>query len=306
MKEIKHRSIFLLILLPFLLAACTGQTTAVSENRLQLMATTSVVGDIVRQVGGDLVTVEVLLPLGTDPHSFTPTPNDLTRLAQAELLFINGAGLEEFLDAMIENSGASLRIVDLSATLLLRRTQGEDAEEGHGDDPHTWMDPNNVIIWSQVIADALAQSDPSNKDLYQANAEALQADLEQLDSWVRQHVEQIPLGQRQLVTDHLVFGYFADRYGFQQVGAIIPGFSSLSEPSAQELAQLEDTIQQLNVPALFVGWTANQALAERIAEDTGIYIIPLYTHSLSPTGGEADTYQDFIRYNVNAILTGLK
>lgn len=306
MKERKHRSMFLLMIIPFLLAACTGQTAAVNENRLQLMATTSVVADIVRQVGGERVSVEVLLPLGTDPHSFTPTPNDITRLAQAELLFINGAGLEEFLNAMIENSGANLRIVDLSATLQLRRTQGEDAEEGHGDDPHTWMDPNNVIVWSQVIADALTQSDPANKDVYQANAKVLQADLEELDSWVRQQVGQIPLDQRQLVTDHLVFGYFADRYGFQQVGAIIPGFSTLSEPSAQELAQLEDAIQQLHVPALFVGWTGNRNLAERIAEDTGIQIIPLYTHSLSPAGGEADTYQDFIRYNVNAIVAGIK
>jgi len=119
-------------------------------------------------------------------------------------------------------------------------------------------------------------------------------------------VDQIPVAQRQLVTDHLVFGYFADRYGFQQVGAIIPGFSTLSEPSAQELAQLEDAIVQLNVPALFVGRAANQNLAERIAEDTGVRVIQLYTHSLSPVGGEAEHYQDFIRYNVKAIVAGLK
>jgi len=306
MKEKYQKPIFLLIMLSLLFAACSGDTPAGGENRLQLMATTSMVGDIVRQVGGDLVSVDILLPLGTDPHSFTPTPNDITRLAQTELLFINGAGLEEFLTPMIESAGVDLRLVNLSATLQLRRIQGEDIEQGHGDDPHTWMDPNNVIIWSQIIADALAQADSDNQAVYQANADALRVDLEELDRWVRQQIELIPKDQRQLVTDHLVFGYFADRYGFQQVGAIIPGFSTLAEPSAQELAQLEDAIQRLNVPALFVSWTGNKNLAERIAEDTGVQIIPLYTHSLSPAGGEADNYQDFIRYNVNAIVAGLK
>ncbi len=306
MKEIKPKPIFLLILLTLTLSACSGDTSVPGENRLQLMATTSMVGDIVRQVGGDLVSVDVLLPLGADPHSFTPTPNDITRLAQTELLFINGAGLEEFLTPMIESAGVELRLVDLSATLHLRRIQGEDIEQGHGDDPHTWMDPNNVIIWSQIIVDALAQADPENQAVFQANGDTLREDLEALDRWVRQQVELISEDQRQLVTDHLVFGYFADRYGFQQVGAIIPGFSTLAEPSAQELAQLEDAIQRLNVPALFVSWTGNQNLAERIAEDTGVQIIPLYTHSLSPAGGEADNYQDFLRYNVNAIVAGLK
>lgn len=306
MKETYLKQFILLIWLALLFTACTGVTSEVEDNKLQVVATTSMVGDIVRQVGRDLVSVDILLPLGTDPHSFTPTPNDVTRLVQADLLFINGAGLEEFLTPMLESAGVDLRLVDLSATLPLRQVQGEESDEGHGDDPHTWMDPNNIIVWSQIIADALSQSDPGNQAIYQANADVLIADLEALDLWVRQQVAQIPAGQRKLVTDHLVFGYFADRYGFQQVGAIIPGFSTLAEPSAQELAALEDAIRQLNVPALFVSWTGNRNLAERIAEDTGIRIIPLFTHSLSLAGGEAENYQDFIRYNVNAMVSGLK
>ncbi len=306
MNKFTRKFLYLLISLPFMLGACSQQSTAEGNDRIQLMATTSVVGDIVRQVGGEYVAVEILLPLGTDPHSFTPTPNDISRLAEAKLVFINGAGLEEFITPMIESAGVDVRLIDLSATLPLRSMQGEDIEEGHGDDPHTWMDPNNVIVWTQVVAEALAQADPAHLADYQANAELLQAELVDLDRWVREQVDQIPVAQRQLVTDHLVFGYFADRYGFQQVGAIISSFSTLSEPSAQELAQLEEAIVQLKVPALFVGRAANQNLAERIAEDTGIRVIPLYTHSLSPTGGEAEHYQDFIRYNVNAIVAGLK
>jgi len=295
-----------LVGLTLILGACNRQATEQDPNRLQLMATTSIVGDIVRQVGGEYVDVEILLPLGTDPHAFTPTPNDISRLVEAELVFINGAGLEEFLAPMIESAGVDVRLVDLSESLPLRSLENEPADEGHGDDPHTWMDPNNVIVWVQLIAATLSQLDAQHQAVYQDHAAQLQTELEELDLWVRTEVGRIPVEQRQMVTDHLVFGYFADRYGFDQVGAIIPGFSTLAEPSALELAQLEDAIIALNIPALFVSWSTNQNLADRIAEDTGVRVVPLYTHSLSPAGEAAEHYQDFIRYNVNAIVEGLR
>lgn len=295
-----------LVGLTLILGACNRQATEQDPNRLQLMATTSIVGDIVRQVGGEYVDVEILLPLGTDPHAFTPTPNDISRLVEAELVFINGAGLEEFLAPMIESAGVDVRLVDLSESLPLRSLENEPADEGHGDDPHTWMDPNNVIVWVQLIVATLSQLDAQHQAVYQDHAAQLQTELEELDLWVRTEVGRIPVEQRQMVTDHLVFGYFADRYGFDQVGAIIPGFSTLAEPSAQELAQLEDAIIALNIPALFVSWSTNQNLADRIAEDTGVRVVPLYTHSLSPAGEAAEHYQDFIRYNVNAIVEGLR
>lgn len=295
-----------LVGLTLILGACNRQATEQDPNRLQLMATTSIVGDIVRQVGGEYVDVEILLPLGTDPHAFTPTPNDISRLVEAELVFINGAGLEEFLAPMIESAGVDVRLVDLSESLPLRSLENEPADEGHGDDPHTWMDPNNVIVWVQLIAATLSQLDAQHQAVYQDHAAQLQTELVELDLWVRTEVGRIPVEQRQMVTDHLVFGYFADRYGFDQVGAIIPGFSTLAEPSAQELAQLEDAIIALNIPALFVSWSTNQNLADRIAEDTGVRVVPLYTHSLSPAGEAAEHYQDFIRYNVNAVVEGLR
>ena len=288
-----------------MLGACNQQSTA-SKSALKLMATTSLVGDIVRQVGGEHISVDVLLPLGTDPHSFTPTPKDMSRLADARLVFVNGAGLEEFLTPMIESAGGDVRLVDLSASIALRNLDPSDPDDAHGSDPHTWMDPNNVILWIGKVADALIELDPAHQAEYLQNASRLQSDLVELDLWIQDQVRQIPLESRKLITDHLVFGYFADRYGFEQVGAIIPGFSTLAEPSAQELAHLEDMIVQLDVPALFVGWTTNQNLAERIAQDTGVRIVPLYTHSLSAEGGEAEHYQDFIRYNVTAIVAVLK
>ena len=250
--------------------------------------------------------VEILLPLGTDPHSFTPTPQDITRLANSQLVFINGAGLEEFLTAMIKSAGVEVRLVDLSASIPLRSMEVGGIDEDHGNDPHTWMDPNNVIIWTGIVAEALIELDPAQQAVYLQNASRVQQDLVDLDRWVRDQVTQVPLERRKLVNDHLVFGYFADRYEFEQVGALIPGFSTLAEPSAKEIAQLEDMIVELGVPALFVGWTTNQNLAQRIAQDTGVRVIPLYTHSLSAEGGEAEHYQDLIRYNVTAIVSGLK
>mgnify|MGYP002475314790 FL=1 len=301
-----RKSLLIIIALVFGLGACNPRTPGSQDRQIQLMATTSIVGDIVRQVGGDNVNVEILLPLGTDPHSFTPTPQDITRLANSQLVFINGAGLEEFLTAMIKSAGVELRLVDLSASIPLRSMEVGGIDEDHGNDPHTWMDPNNVIIWTGIVAEALIELDPAQQAVYLQNASRVQQDLVDLDRWVRDQVTQVPLERRKLVNDHLVFGYFADRYEFEQVGALIPGFSTLAEPSAKEIAQLEDMIVELGVPALFVGWTTNQNLAQRIAQDTGVRVIPLYTHSLSAEGGQAEHYQDLIRYNVNAIVTGLK
>lgn len=301
-----RKSLLIILALVFGLGACNPRTPGNQDQQIQVMATTSIVGDIVRQVGGDRVNVEILLPLGTDPHSFTPTPQDITRLANAQLVFINGAGLEEFLTAMIKSAGVELRLIDLSASIPLRSLEVGGIDEDHGGDPHTWMDPNNVIIWTGTVADALIELDPAQQAVYLQNASRVQRDLVDLDQWVRDQVTQIPLERRKLVNDHLVFGYFADRYGFEQIGALIPGFSTLAEPSAKEIAQLEDMIVELGVPALFVGWTTNQNLAQRIAQDTGVRVIPLYTHSLSAEGGKAEHYQDLIRYNVTAIVSGLK
>ncbi|HIE57944.1 MAG TPA: zinc ABC transporter substrate-binding protein, partial [Anaerolineales bacterium] len=128
----------------------------------------------------------------------------------------------------------------------------------------------------------------------------------ELDTWIRQQVANIPPENRKLVTDHVLFGYFADEYGFKQIGALIPGYSTLAEPSAQELAAIEDAIREYNVPAVFVGNTVNPALGGQVAEDTGIKLVTIYTGSLSDENGDAPTYLDYIRYNVTAFVNALK
>ncbi len=294
-----------------LLMGCTPTPQMVEPNptagKPNVLSTTTIVADVVAQVGGDFISVSVLLPAEADPHSFDPTPQDVAKIADADMVFANGAGLEEFLEPLIESAGAEQQIVHVSEGIaLLETAESDHAADGHGGDPHTWMVPANVIVWTQNIADALARLDPANAASYAANAQAYILELEALDAWIREQVAQVPSTERKLLTDHRIFGYYAAAYGFEQVGAIISGYSALSEPSAQELAQIEDAIQALAVKAIFVGNTVNPNLAARVAEDTGTQLIYVYTGSLSEMGGEAATYIEYMRYNTNAIVEALK
>jgi manganese/iron transport system substrate-binding protein len=321
-----HNLSFILIAVIFLTACGQGAEQPSSEGELKVVATTTIVGDVVDQVGADLIDLSVLLPIGTDPHSFDPTPQDVAKVAEADVVFANGAGLEEFLDNLIESADAEDKVVHVSEGIDLLiveddayheediEHEGEEHDEDHegevnhheGADPHTWLDPNNVMIWVHNIEQELSKLDPSNAGTYEVNAEKYEAELTALDAWIREQVALIPEENRELVTDHTLFSYFAKTYGFRQIGALIPGYSSLSEPTAQDLAEIEDAIKDLGVKAVFVGNTVNPALAERVTEDTGTSLVFVYTGSLSDPGGEADTYIDYIRYNINAFVDALK
>ncbi len=310
----------ILLLGSLLLAACGSASLAASSDGLKVVVSTTIVGDVVARVGGDLIALTVLFPPGTDPHTFEPRPQDMAALSDAHVVVISGLGLEEALEPALE-ANVKGTIVHASEGIEVLAFEGEqheeeehegeehEGEEGHaheGGDPHTWTDPNNVIIWTQNIAAALAEADPANAGAYRANAEAYIASLRDLDAWIRSEVAVIPLERRKLVTDHRAFGYFANEYGFEQVGALVGSFSTNASPSAQEIAALEDAIRAQNVPAVFVGTTVNSALAEQVAQDTGTQIVPIYTGSLTAPGGEADSYLVFMRYNVSAIVEALK
>ena len=358
------------------LALAEGQTEEPSADRLPVVATTNIIGDIVARVGGERVSLYVMLPHGADPHAFQATPRDARQAADAAVVFINGAGLEaDFLGDLIASAEPRF-VVDLSAHLELRsmvdmhddedahddhehehdeeeaehededghdedeeghehedeeeHEEGEehedeheheeeheeehdehDDEEGahghdHGEfDPHVWMDPTLVAVWAEEIAEALAEVDPDHGADYAERAHALAGELHALDAWVRERVAAIPRDRRILVTDHDVFGYFADRYGFTVLDSIIPGFSTVSEPSARHLAGLREAIAEHGVPAIFVGLTVSSQAAEVVADDLGIEVVSVYTGSLSEPDGPAVTYQDFIRTNVDRIVAAL-
>jgi len=314
---VSMRFSILAILLLLVLTACgqaPTQPEATKTDRLNVVATTTILGDVVHNVGGQVIELTILLPLGADPHSFQPTPQDATRLADADLVFMNGLGLEAFMTSLLQNAGGQAKLVSVSEGITsLAAPQDEAHQAGDGangheqsGDPHVWMDPNNVIMWVDNIERALSEMDPGNAGTYRANAAAYRQELAELDRWLNEQVAQVPQANREMVTDHQVFGYFAARYGFKQIGAIIPGYSTLSEPSAQELAALETAIRDLGVQAIFVGNTVNPSLAKRVAEDTGVQIVALYTGSLTPQGEPASTYLDYMRYNASAIVGALK
>jgi manganese/iron transport system substrate-binding protein len=294
------------LLVGWVLAGC-GSPEAVNDG-LKVTATTTLIGDVVRQVGGQQINLTVMLPVGTDPHTFEPRPQEMAALSEAQVVLINGLGLEEAMQPVLE-ANIKGTLVDLSQgieTLPFVPEHG-DADSAHATgDPHTWTDPNNVMIWAENIAAALGQADPANAETYRANAEAYKQQLSELDSWIRQQVEQIPPEQRKLVTDHEVLGYFARQYGFEQVGLVVPAISTSAAPSAQELAALEDAIRAQGVRAIFVGKDINPALASQVAQDTGIKLVYLYSGSLSEAGGPADNYLDFMRFNVESMVEALK
>ena len=336
-----RKAIPILILVNMLLAACGGNTPATSNEGLRVVASTNIVGDVVARVGGDLIDLTVLFPVGADPHTFELRPQDVVAISEADMVIIHGLNLEETLDSTLDSNvnGALIHLAEGIEVLEFaahehegeeHESEEEHAHEGeeleseeehahededheaeeeheHEDgDPHTWTDPNNVIIWVGNIASALSEVDSVNAATYQANAKAYTTELRELDIWIRAQVETVPTEQRELVTDHASFGYFADEYGFEQVGLVIAATSTNSSPSAKELTELIHTIEEHSVPAIFVGTTVNPALAEQVADETGAQVVFLYTGSLSEPGGEAENYLEFMRYNVSAIVEALR
>lgn len=286
-------------------------------ERLRVVATTTIVGDVVARVGGDAIQLTVLLPIGADPHTYEPKPADLTAIAQAHVLFVNGLGLEEFLESTLRNAG-NVPVVSVSEGIPPRALEAhrheEHEEEHEGEekhageeevDPHVWMDVRNVMVWVENIQKTLSTLDPGNASRYAANAAAYRAELEALDAWIQEQVSQIPPQNRKLVTNHPSFGYFADRYGLEQVAAVYP-ISPGSEPTAREIAELEETIRQFGIPAVFAETTVNPKLAQQVARDTGIRLVTLYTGSLGGPGSGAESYVAMMRYNVAAIVDALK
>ncbi|MEW5826679.1 MAG: metal ABC transporter substrate-binding protein [Candidatus Bipolaricaulota bacterium] len=297
----------LLVLGLFLLGLCGAAAT----DRLRVVSTTTIVGDVIRRIGGENIDLHVILPVGADPHGYTLTPQDLVAVSDADLTFMNGAGLEAGWENLL--SYARGRVISLSDGLPLVELDGEtdhgvnddEHEEEGTSDPHVWFDPTLVQTWSWKIREALSEIDPGHGDDYAAREAELAADLAALDGWIVARVEEIPVERRVLVTDHLAFGYFARRYGFRQIGAVIPGFSTLAEPSAREMAALIDAVRAADAPAVFVGTTANPTLSATVAGETGTRLVALFTGSLSGPGEGAETYLEMMRTNVERIAAAL-
>jgi manganese/iron transport system substrate-binding protein len=185
---------------------------------------------------------------------------------------------------------------------------GDPAASEHPEgDPHFWLDPTKVVRYVETIRDGLSQADPAGAATYAQNAKAYSLQLAELDQWIAAQVSQVPPARRLLVTNHEVLGYFADRYGFTIVGALVPSVTTNASPSAQEMAALEVRVRATGAPAIFLESGVNPQMAEQLASDTGLKVVTgLLTHSVSAAGGLAPTYLEMMRYNTTAIVTALK
>jgi zinc/manganese transport system substrate-binding protein len=296
-------------------AAAAAKPAVTPAKRLSVVATFSILGDLVKSVGGDRVEVALLVGPGQDAHTFQPSPADGAKLARADLFFENGLGFEGWLEELYRASGSKARRVVVTEGIAAQKggqahAEGEgEAGHTHGEfDPHVWQDVRLASHMVGRIGEALAQADPAGAALYKGNAERYQQELRALDAWVVEQVQSLPEARRTLVTNHDSLGYFASRYGFAILGTAMGGVSTeASEPAAADLAKLIRRIKSAQVPAIFVENVANPKLMERIAREAGVAVAPpLYTDALGPPGSPVDSYPKMVRHNVSTIVAALR
>ena len=252
--------------------------------------------------------MQSLIPVGTDPHAFEPTPSDLKMVAGADLLVVNGGGLEGTLLKTLENVGGGAKTVDASAGLQSRTPQpGEPALEEGGTDPHFWLDPDLVKTYVANIEKAFSEADPSGAATYKANAAAYDKKLDALDAWIKAEIAQIPEADRKLVMNHASHGYYADRYGLEVVGTVLPSVTTGETPTARQLTDLTAAIRASGARAIFVEIEENPDLARQIAAETGVAVVTdLLDHSLTDASGPAPTYIAMMEYDTRKIVEALK
>lgn len=313
--KVNFSSIFAtLAALALSLSAC-GTAAPAPSGKLQVLASSTILADLARQVAGDRAEVSALLPVGTDPHAYEAVPSDVAKIAASQVLLINGLEYEHFLESLLENAdGERLTIIATQGLppheMEEEHEAGEHAEgEEHAHeagDPHMWLDPNLVITYIENIRAGLTQADPAGAETYRANAQAYTAELKELDVWISAQVSGIPAERRLLVTNHEAMGYFAERYGFTIVGAVIPSLSSGAAPSAQQMTELVNQINASGAPAIFLGEVENPNLAAQIGQETGATVVQgLYLETLT-NGEPAGNYLALMKYNVELILNALR
>ena len=298
-----------------LAGACGGDGDE-DEGRVRVVATTTQIGALTREIAGGKVRLEVLLESGADAHDFEPSPQDAVTLRNADLVFMHGLGLDAWLEDIIEGADGADHVVVVTDGIEVYEgaaDEDEDPDEGADDheneagDPHVWHDPQNVKVMVRNIVAALLEADPANADAYRAAGEAYEARLDAVDTEIRALIEEIPEGDRKVVTNHDAFGYFLRAYGLEFVGAVIPSTGSGSQPSAQDLAELSDLIRDSGVKAIFSEAEVDPAIAEQLAADTGVTIVEgLYADSLGPAGSGAETVDGMLLFNARKIAEALK
>ncbi len=315
-RSLKALLVGLFMLTGLVLAAC-GDSTVINTTvpnsaagvtnapvtKLKVVATTTQIGDFVKNVGGNRIEFATILKPNADPHDYEPTAADSKALSGAQIVFTNGIGLDDWLDKLIQNSGTKAQKVVTSEGI--KPHPGESPQEKEGD-PHIWFSVDNVKMMVDNIAKGLSGLDAAGASLYQANATAYKEQLDRLDKDIKAQIAIIPEADRKLVTNHDAFGYYLDRYGIKLVGSVIPSFDSTAEPSAKDLADLVAKIKAEKVKAIFTESSLNPKLEQQIATQAGVKVYSnLYGDTLGEAGSDADTYIKMMQTNTKNMIAGM-
>jgi zinc/manganese transport system substrate-binding protein len=288
-------ALVLCVVLP--LPACRAQSAA--PLPVKVVASFSILGDFVKNVGGDRVEVTTLVGPGGDIHAYSPSPADAARLAGARLIVVNGLGLEGFIDRLVDASGTHATVAVAAAGVEPRRRAGGAA------DPHAWLAAGNAEIYVRNIRDALIKVDPAGRAAYEANAAAYLTHLEALNGDIKAAIATIAPARRKVITSHAAFGYFAAAYDVSFIAPL--GISAEADASARDIAQIITQIRREKVPAVFLENLTDPRLIARISAETGARIGgTLYADQLSGPTGPAPTYIDMMRHDVSEIVAALK
>ena len=286
--------------------AVAGLVPGRGQNKTQAgaraVATFSILGDLVRNVGGERVKLAILVGPNGDVHVYEPTPADVTKIAAADLIFVNGLGLEGWIDRLIAASATRAPVVVTSRGI--RPRSGGRESDRTASDPHAWQSAVNAKIYIENIRDGLIAADRNGEQTYQTAAADYLAKLDALDADIKTAIAAIPAARRKVITTHSAFGYFTDEYGIEFIAA--EGISTDAEPSARDVAMLIGQIRREHITALFLENVSDQRLLQRIAAETGVRVGgKLYSDALSPPDGPAATYIDMMRSNLRELTRAL-
>jgi len=306
---IARRSLVALALFAACLAGAAPPALA-QADKLKVVATFSILGDLVRNVGGERVGVTTLVGPDGDAHVYSPTPADARKLSEAKVVFTNGLKFEGWINRLVKSSGTKAKVVEAAKGVRPLKAEAGHGGHDHGHshagevDPHAWQDAANAKLYVAAIRDALIAADPQGRSTYEANAAAYLAKLDDLDREIRAKIARIPADRRKVITSHDAFQYFEKAYGLAFIAP--QGVSTEAEASARDVARIVQQIRKEKIPAVFLETISDPRLIERIAQETGARIGGrLYSDALSGPDGPAATYIDMMRHNVEALSQAL-